>query len=83
MAKNADLEAGLDIGDYLLRSGDGITSTETPDMSAPVHIPAVILSRGQRLMQRLADRNPAINSFVDMLGLGREDRLDDPVEPSK
>ncbi|HRH71330.1 MAG TPA: DUF6371 domain-containing protein [Flavobacteriales bacterium] len=69
MATDADRRAGLDIGDYLLRSGDEITTTATPNTAAPVNVPAMILSEAETVMQRWAERNPAINTLVDVLGL--------------
>lgn len=69
IATDADREAGLDIGDYLLRSGDDITTATTPDAPAPVNVPTMILSEAETVMQRWATRNPAINTLVDVLGL--------------
>lgn len=65
-ATDADREAGLDIGDFLLRKSDATSSTST---SAPVNVPAMILSEAEILVQRMSPRNPAINTLVEVLGL--------------
>lgn len=69
MATDADREAGLDIGDYLLRSNDGTTTETLPEAPAPQNVPAMILSEAETVMQRWAEQNPAINTLVDVLGL--------------
>ena len=83
MATDADREAGLDIGDYLLRSGDEIATTETPNTSAPVNVPAMILSEAETVMQRWAERNPAINTLVDVLGLDLKSAKITKLVPAK
>ena len=83
MATDADREAGLDIGDYLLRSGDEITTTATPNTSAPVNVPAMILSEAETVMQRWAERNPAINTLVDVLGLDLKSAKITKLDPAK
>lgn len=83
MATDADREAGLDIGDYLLRSSDGITTPTTPDTSAPVNVPAMILSEAETVMQRWAERNPAINTLVDVLGLDLKSAKITKLDPAK
>ena len=82
MATPADRDAGLDIGDYLLRSGTGNTPTATPPTPtpAPVSIPTMILSEAEKLVGRWAERNPAINTLVDVLGLDlKNGRINRPV----
>ena len=66
-ATDADREAGLDIGDFLLRSG--VENTPPPDTSAPVNVPAMILSEAEIVLRHMAARNPAINTLVNVLGL--------------
>ena len=83
MATDADREAGLDIGDYLLRSGDEIATTATPNTSAPVNVPAMILSEAETVMQRWAERNPAINTLVDLLGLDLTSAKITKLDPAK
>lgn len=68
--------AGLDIGDYLLRENDANTSittstttTSTTKTSASANIPAMILSEAEILLERMAKRNPAVNTLVEELGL--------------
>lgn len=83
MATDADREAGLDIGDYLLRSSDGITTATAPDTSAPVNVPAMILSEAETVIQRWAERNPAINTLVDVLGLDLKSAKITKLNPAK
>lgn len=83
MGTDADREAGLDIGDYLLRSGDEVAPTATPNTSAPVNIPAMILSEAETVMQRWAERNPAINTLVDVLGLDLKSAKITKLDPAK
>lgn len=71
-ATDADREAGLDIGDYLLREKDANTSTtttRTTKPSAPASIPAMVLSEAEILLERMAKRNPSVNTLVEELGL--------------
>lgn len=85
MATDADRDAGLDIADYLLRSGTGNTSTATlpTPTPAPVNIPTMILSEAEKLVGRWAERNPAINTLVDVLGLDLAcGRINRPVRRS-
>jgi hypothetical protein len=65
IATDADRDAGLDIGDYLLRP----VADATPTVNPPVDIPAMILSDAEILLSRWAERNPAINTLVDVLDL--------------
>lgn len=83
MATDADREAGLDIGDYLLRSSDGSTTATAPDTSAPVNVPAMILSEAETVIQRWAERNPAINTLVDVLGLDLKSAKITKLNPAK
>lgn len=83
MATAADREAGLDIGDYLLRSSDGITTATAPDTSTPVNVPAMILSEAETVIQRWAERNPAINTLVDVLGLDLKSAKITKLNPTK
>lgn len=83
MATDADREAGLDIGDYLLRSGDEMATTATPNTSAPVNVPAMILSEAETVMQRWAERNPAINTLMDVLGLDLKCAKIKRLDPAK
>lgn len=72
-ATDADRRAGLDIGDYLLRENDAnttsTTTTSTTKPSAPANIPAMILSEAEILLERMAKRNPSVNTLVEELGL--------------
>lgn len=83
MATDADREAGLDIGDYLLRSGDEITTTATPNTSASVNVPAMILSEAETVMQQWAEQNPAITNLVDVLGLDLKTAKITNLDPAK
>lgn len=65
IATDADREAGLDIGDYLLRP----VADATPALNPPVDIPALILSDAEILLSRWAERHSAITTLVDMLDL--------------
>jgi hypothetical protein len=65
IATDADRDAGLDIGDYLLRPVADATHTVNPS----VDIPAMILNDAEILVRRMAERNPAINTLVDVLDL--------------
>ena len=68
-ATDADREAGLDIGDFLLRST--ATSATSPATAAPPRpsMPTMILSEAEIVLRHMAARNPAINTLVNVLGL--------------
>jgi len=63
IATDAERDAGLDIGDYLLRPTPQAEAVTAPDM------PTMILSEAEIVLQRWAERNPAINTLMDVLGL--------------
>jgi hypothetical protein len=65
IATDADRLAGLDIGDYLLRP----MADATPTVNPPMDIPAMILSDAEILVSQWAERNPALNTLVDVLDL--------------
>jgi len=70
MATEADRNAGLDIGDHLLRSDVGTPTAPTPAIiTLSVPPPPPILSRAEVAVKRMAERNPAINSLVNLLDL--------------
>lgn len=56
--------AGDDIADYLLRA-----AVATEQEPAKPSLPERILSEAEKAMRRMAKRNPAINTLVDVLGL--------------
>lgn len=65
IATDADREAGLDIGDYLLRPAADAGPTGTQSVGGP----PLILSDVQIILDRWAAGNPAINSLVNALHL--------------
>jgi len=61
----ADRNAGLDIGDHLLRSNN-VNPKASTSANAP---PPPILSRAEVAVKRMAERNPSINTLVNLLDL--------------
>lgn len=60
VATDAEREQGLDLADYLLSRGP---AEQAPKAPPPPRITAAMVA------QRMAERNPAINTLVDVLGL--------------
>ncbi|MFT3885663.1 MAG: DUF6371 domain-containing protein [Flavobacteriales bacterium] len=60
--------AGMDIADQLLQEAADTTSAPSPADTIPA-LPQRILSEAEKTIQRMAMRNPSVNTLVDELGL--------------